>query len=424
MKQKIHKVPRLKGTLKVPGDKSIAHRALMLGAIARGRQIVEGLPDATDVNSTITCLRELGCFVETMPDGRTMVMSRGIGAEAKLDAGNSGTTARLLTGLVAGHDTTCTIDGDESLRRRPMARVAEPLAKMGARITTAEDGRLPLTIQGGNLKGITYDLPVASAQVKSALLLAGLRAEGVTTVREPVPTRDHTERLLGAMGVDVLLGDKMVGVTGGAKLIGTEVFVPGDFSSAAFLIVAALCLPGSEIYLPVTGVNPTRTGLLETLTEMGAEIILDNPEVMSGEPVSDLLVRSAPLKAVEITDPSRVAAMIDEFPALAVAATQAEGQTVVRGVGELRRKESDRIHAISETLTMMGADIEEFEDGFAIRGPQKLRGASVSSHGDHRIAMAAAVAGLIATGETEIVDAGTVDVSYPGFFSGLKALAG
>jgi 3-phosphoshikimate 1-carboxyvinyltransferase len=359
-----------------------------------------------------------------MPDGQILILAHGLADEATVDAGNSGTTARLLAGLAAGLTATVTIDGDDSLRKRPMERVAEPLAAMGASITTAEGGRLPMTIAGGGLKGIRYELLVASAQVKSALLIAGLLAKGETTVVEPVPTRDHTEIMLRNMGVDVRTHEREVTVVGGARLQGGHISVPGDCSSAAFLAATAACLPQSEIYMPVTGVNPTRTGFLTLLKGMGADVALVSEHEMSGEPVADVIVKSAPdgLRPLVVDDAATVVSCIDELPLLAVVATQARGETTVRGATELRVKESDRIAAIVGNLAAMGADINELDDGFQVRGPSRLRGAKVSSHGDHRVAMATTVAALMADGESTLDDASVVDISYPDFFTDLSAL--
>jgi len=426
MNRTVERARRLEGTLRVPGDKSISHRALILGAIARGKQVIEGIAHAADVASTARCLRELGSFVEEMPDGRTLVLSNERRRDVLLDAGNSGTTARLLAGMTAGLGIPCTIDGDDSLRRRPMRRVIEPLARMGATLTAASGGTLPVVVGEGKLRGITYTLPVASAQVKSAILIAGLFAEGETTVVEPVPTRDHTERMLTVMGVEVRREGNAASVRGGARPEGTRITIPGDFSSAAFFIVAAACLPGSDVFLPMTGINPTRTGLLDVLHRMGANVTLEGADVVSGEPCADISVRTPPdagLRAIDIDDPRLVASVIDELPIIAVAATQADGTTTIRGAGELRHKESDRVSAIVENLRALGADIAEHDDGLSITGPTPLSGARVSSFGDHRIAMAMSVAGLMADGETTIDDASAVDISYPEFFTSLLTIA-
>lgn len=409
---------RISGTLRVPGDKSISHRALIVGTIAKGKQLVEGIPRSQDVRSTITCLRSLGAFIEEMPDGRYLVLSKELVGGATLDAGNSGTTARLLAGLLAGQPLTSTIDGDESLRRRPMKRVIEPLTLMGAEIKTPFGDRLPITVKGGHLRGITYRLPVASAQVKSAILIAGLAAEGETVVEEPIATRDHTERLLAAMSASVTRQDGRIAVRGGSRLRSIHVRVPGDFSSAAFFMAAAICLPDSELYLPAVGANPGRTGMLRALQEMGARIEIVNKDRYLEEPVADLIVRSSSLHGVTVEGTS-IPTMIDELAVLAVIATQADGETVVKNAGELRHKESDRIASIVDNLVLLGADIEARSDGFAVRGPTPLKGTSVHSRGDHRIAMAMAVAGLLAEGETKISGSEAIDISYPRFFEDL-----
>jgi 3-phosphoshikimate 1-carboxyvinyltransferase len=423
MKRVVEHVSRLQGTLKVPGDKSISHRALILGAAARGHQTIEGLSDAADVESTAAALRAMGCFVEVMPDGRTMVMANSLRAECDIDAGNSGTTARLLAGFAAARIARCRIDGDASLRRRPMGRVAEPLTRMGARMTLADGGFLPAVVEGGRLRGIRYEMPVPSAQVKSAVLIAALSAEGDTTVLEPTPTRDHTEIMLRAMGAEVTREGGAVTVRGEAALEGTTITVPGDFSSAAFFLVAGVIVPGSRVHLPFTGVNPRRTALLRVLQEMGAKVMIDAVHPGMTEPAGDLVAEHSELQACTVDDPATIAGLIDEIPVLAVAATQAQGRTTIRGAAELRHKESDRIAALAEGLRAMGASVEEFDDGLAIDGPAALRGAPVRAFGDHRIAMALAVAALVADGPTEIDDAAAVAVSYPRFFHDLASLA-
>ncbi|MFQ5511339.1 MAG: 3-phosphoshikimate 1-carboxyvinyltransferase [Candidatus Krumholzibacteriia bacterium] len=417
----LQQADKVRGTVRVPGDKSIAHRALILGAMARGKQVIEGVPRAADVDSTISCLRSLGAFIEEMPDGRVLNLSTRFTSGKVLDAGNSGTTARLMSGLIAGHPLYATIDGDASLRRRPMTRVASPLTEMGAEVSTAEGGRLPMTIRGGNLAGMTYRLPVPSAQVKTAVLIAGLLADGETTVEEGIATRDHTERMLRAMSASIRTADGCITVEGGKPLKAAHVKVPADISSAAFFVVAATCLPSSEVYLPTTGVNPTRTGLLDVLQEMGASIDRAGGESYLEEPVADLIVKSSLLRGVTV-DPGFLPRLIDELPVLAVAATQAEGETVVTGAEELRYKESDRITAVVDNLSLLGADIEERDDGFVVRGPTRLRANKVSSYGDHRIAMAMTVAGLLAEGRTEITGSEVIDVSYPSFFNDLRSL--
>jgi len=416
----LQRAKHMRGTLRVPGDKSIAHRALILGSIARGKQVIEGAPAAADVRTTASCLRSLGTFIEEMPDGRLLVLSKPFAPSKALDAGNSGTTARLLSGLLAGHPIETTIDGDASLRKRPMQRIADPLTRMGATITTS-DGHLPLTISGSKLTGIEYQLPVPSAQIKSAILLAGLFAKGTTHIEEAIASRDHTERMLEAMSVPVIRENGTVSVTGGTTPKATQIRVPGDISSAAFFVVAATCLEGSELYLPTVGINPTRTGALTVLESMGAHVEYVNQDTFSNEPIADIVVKSAKLVAATI-DASMIPSLIDELPILAVAATQAEGETVVSGAGELRHKESNRITAIVQNLKSLGADIEESPDGFAVRGPTALRGTGLPSFGDHRIAMAMAVAGLMASGETQIDDSDVIGVSYPTFFHDLLSV--
>lgn len=409
--------------IKVPGDKSIAHRALILGAVAKGEQIVRGIPDSADVAATIRCLEKLGATIEHTSSGRAVVRPGSFHARAALDAGNSGTTARMLCGLAAGIPAEVRIDGDGSLRRRPMERVAEPLRRMGAAISTSPGGVVPMTITGGGLSGISFCSPVASAQVKTAVLIAGLFAEGRTRFEEPVQTRDHTERLLRAMSADIKTEGLVTIIDPRNRIEAVEVAIPGDVSSASCFIAAAACIAGSSVTLPATGVNPTRTGLISVLLGMGASIDFANETSYLEEPAADIVAEHRKLSATEVSGDA-VPSMIDELPLLAVAATQAEGETVVRDAGELRVKESDRIKSVVENLARMGADIAELEDGFAVRGPTRLRGAAVSSFGDHRIAMAMAVAGLLASGPTEIDGSESVEVSYPGFFADIEKLRG
>jgi 3-phosphoshikimate 1-carboxyvinyltransferase len=323
--------------------------------------------------------------------------------------------------LIAGQDLDCTIEGDASLSQRPMARVADPLTLMGANVATTEPGTLPMRIQGGALKAIIYELPVASAQVKSCVLIAGLKAAGQTTVIEKTPTRDHTEILLRAMGADLSSEGARISVAGGTKLEAVTVQVPGDFSSAAFFMAAAALVSNSEVRLPDTGVNPTRTGGLAAMEEMGVQLELERKTGSGGEPIADILVHSSQLRRIEIQG-STIPTLIDELPLLAVVASQANGTTMVRDAAELRHKETDRIAAVVANLSRLGAQIEEFEDGFAVTGPTTLRGATVNSYGDHRIAMAMAVAGLVAEGKTTITDAEVAAVSYPRFFHDLGGL--
>ena len=407
----------LEGSVKVPGDKSISHRALMLSSIADGESQVRGLSPGADVQSTAACMRALGVEIE----GAAIhgVGIRGLRAAAgPLDCGNSGTTMRLLAGLLAAQDFETTLAGDESLSRRPMDRVVEPLRQMGANADVR-----PLRV-GGNprLHGIEYATPLPSAQVKSAVLLAGLYAEGETAVVEPVRTRDHTELMLGAMGAQVAIEDRRVAVTCAGHLHPLQIRVPGDFSSAAFWIVAACLVARSDVRLLGVGVNPTRTALADLLTTIGFRVDRANSRFEGGEPVADLRVRSASdVRPIKV-GAEQAAQMIDELPVLAVAATQIIGTSVIAGAGELRVKESDRLYAMEDGLRAMGADITATEDGWIIHGPRDLEGARVDSAGDHRVAMALAVAALVADGKTEIDGAECVDISYPGFFDDLEKL--
>lgn len=424
----------LHGCVSVPGDKSISHRALLLGAIADGTSRVENFLPAADCLATLCAVRALGIKVTLIPapspsqgEGRpsTLIVHgrglRGLQAPtAPLYCARSGTTMRLLAGLLAGQPFGSTLTGDPQLLRRPMRRIVEPLRRMDAEIEDT-DGHAPLTIRGRRLRGCEHTLAVASAQVKSALLLAGLYADGPTTIREPGPARDHTERMLIAMGSELQMAEGGWRIVPGERLQALDMTVPGDFSSAAFLIVAATLVPGSEIAVEGVGVNPTRTGLLDVLQAMGADVTLRNERIVSGEPVADLVVRASALRGVEVGGDT-VVRMIDEFPALAVAATQAQGKTVVRDAAELRVKETDRIATIVAELRVLGARIESLPDGFIIEGPTPLCGAVVDSHGDHRLAMALAVAGLVATGETLVQNAGCIADSFPGFEATLAHL--
>ena len=407
----------LRGDVRLPGDKSISHRALMLGAIADGQSRVRGLSDGADVASTAACMRALGVDIE---DGVIAGLGmRGLKQPAgMLDCGNSGTTMRLLAGLLAAQPFASELSGDESLSRRPMDRVVEPLRRMGANVQWP-----PLRVGGGEgLRGIEYQAPVASAQVKSSLLLAGMYADGPTEVVEPVATRDHTERMLRAMGADIQTGDRRVRVGRTERLAPIDIEVPRDVSAASFWLVAAGLVAGSRVRMPGVGLNPTRTGFVELLRRSGFNVVVSADPDAAGEPVGTIEVgAAADLKPLEI-DATTAAAMIDELPVLAVAATQLPGTSTVRGARELRVKESDRITAMAEALTAMGADITALDDGWQIRGPRHLEGATVDSRGDHRIAMAMAVAALMADGETEIEGAESVDISYPGFWDQVDAL--
>ena len=413
----------LRGQLRLPGDKSISHRALILGAIARGVSRVRNFLPSNDCLATLECVRALGVDIQRSGDH---LLLQGVGLEglrkpeATLNCQGSATTMRLLAGLLAGQPFLSTLDGNPSLRKRPMRRIIEPLQRMGASVV-AENGVLPpLAIRGGRLQAIDYQPPVASAQVKSAILLAGLYAEGRTIVRELVPTRDHTERLLHLMGADIESSKGNVTIRS-SPLGAIDLSIPGDISSAAFLIVAACLFPGSEIILSKVGVNATRTGLLETLKRMGAEIEVENVGREGNEPVADLIVKSAGLRGVEVGG-DIIPRLIDELPILAVAATQAEGVTMVRDASELRFKESDRITTIVRELRKMGAQIEERSDGFIVEGPTRLHGVRLESHGDHRLTMALAVAALVAEGESFIAGGDCAADSFPYFEETLKAL--
>ncbi|MDR3446800.1 MULTISPECIES: 3-phosphoshikimate 1-carboxyvinyltransferase [unclassified Dyella] len=412
-----HHARALKGSVRVPGDKSVSHRALMLGALAEGTSHIRGFLEGEDTRATAAVLQQLGVRIDAPADGERVVHGVGLhglrGTTSLLDCGNAGTGMRLLTGLLAGQAFDSTLVGDESLSKRPMRRVTDPLASMGAKIGT-QDGLPPLRIHGGqSLTGIAYTLPVASAQVKSALLLAGLYAQGATEVIEPHPTRDYTERMLAAFGWPIEFAPGRARLTGGHALRATNVDVPADFSSAAFFLVAGSIVPGSELHLPAVGLNPRRTGLLQALRLMGADIRVENERESGGEPVGDLVVRYAPLHGIELPE-ALVPDMIDEFPALFVAATAATGKTVVRGVAELRVKESDRLASMAAGLRALGATIDEVPDGATIEGGP-LGGGVIESHGDHRIAMSFAAAGLIANGPVQIHDCGNVATSFPGF---------
>jgi len=407
----------LRGELRVPGDKSISHRALMLSAIAEGTSNIRGFLEGEDTRATAAVLSLLGVRIETPSAGERIVHGVGLrglrGSSEPLDCGNAGTGMRLLTGLLAGQAFDSELVGDASLSKRPMRRVTDPLTQMGALINT-RDGLPPLIVHGGQpMRGIHYELPVASAQVKSALLLAGLYSEGVTEIIEPHPTRDYTERMLAAFGWPIDFSPGHASLEGGHTLHATDVEVPADFSSAAFFLVAASIVPGSHLRLPAVGLNPRRTGLLHALRLMGADIAIESPRESGGEPVGDLVVRYAPLHGIELPE-SLVPDMIDEFPVLFVAAAVASGTTTIRGAAELRVKESDRIASMANGLRALGACIEETPDGAIIRGGT-FGGGSVETHLDHRIAMSFAVAGLVAEAPVRIHDCSHVATSFPGF---------
>jgi 3-phosphoshikimate 1-carboxyvinyltransferase len=422
---------RLVGEIAVPGDKSISHRAIMLGAIAEGTTRISNFATSADCSSTVDCFKQLGVEINKKD---LQISINGVGkhglnrAGTALDCGNSGTTMRLISGILAGQQFASTVTGDASLRGRPMGRIIEPLTQMGAEISS-NAGKAPLGIGGYvGLSGIRYEPPMASAQVKSCTLLAGLFAAGRTTVVERIPTRDHTERMLRGFGVDVAVNTKAgteISVSGDSRLNSVDISIPGDISSAAFFMVAAACVPGSMLRLTRVGINPTRAAIVEVLRNLGADIAIDNRTEAAGEPVADIAItggfgRSVP--GSNILRGAIIANLIDEIPIIAVLGTQLEEGLEVRDAHELRVKESDRIRSIVENLRLMEAKVEEFDDGFRV-GPSKLYGATIESFGDHRIAMAFAVAGLLATGETEIRGADCAAVSYPDFFSELRRVA-
>ncbi|MFC4078076.1 3-phosphoshikimate 1-carboxyvinyltransferase [Salinithrix halophila] len=419
--QRLQIEPRtnLKGTIRVPGDKSISHRAVMFGAIAEGTTRVEGFLPGADCLSTIDCFRKMGVPITRKSDTSLVIEGGGWDGLQEptefLDVGNSGTTIRLMLGILAGRSFYSAIAGDASIARRPMDRVIQPLRRMGAKVEGRSGGSFtPLGVRGGGLHGIEHQSPVASAQVKSCLLLAGLQAKGITQVKEPSLSRDHTERMLRAFGVEVDSFAGGVSVRGGQTLTGGEVKVPGDISSAAFPMAAALIVPGSRITIRDVGLNPTRTGIIDAFQAMGGQVEVTETGEWCGEPVGDLTVHASSLHGVEIGG-ELIPRLIDEIPILAVAATQAQGRTVIRDAAELKVKETNRIAVTAAELTKLGAHVEETPDGLIIEGPVSLTGSLCDSHGDHRIGMAAAVAGLIAKGGTTVENASAIDVSFPGF---------
>ena len=419
----------VQGKISVPGDKSISHRALMLGAIASGETIIEGLLLGEDPRSTAQCFQAMGAEISELNSEKVIV--KGIGQDGLhepnnvLDAGNSGTTMRLMLGLLAGQpDQFFTVTGDDSLRSRPMSRVIKPLQQMGAIIWGRKNNQnAPLAVIGQNLQPIHYHSPIASAQVKSCILLAGLMTEGKTTVTEPALSRDHSERMLQAFGAKLEINKQTNSVTieGKTPLTGQKVIVPGDISSSAFWLVAGAIMPDSELIIENVGVNPTRTGILEALTMMGAEISLENQREMAGEPIADLRVKSSKLKGCTL-EGAIIPRLIDEVPILAVAACFAEGTTIIKDAAELRVKESDRLAVMASELNKMGATISEFADGLEIKGGATLQGAEVDSYTDHRIAMSLAIAGLKAQGKTIINRAESASISYPNFVDTLTQI--
>lgn len=423
---RLHVTPRqpLRGRLHLPGDKSISHRALLLAAVADGESEISGLLPARDCLATLACVRALG--VRITAHDRTTMTVHGVGLHGlcpspePLDCVRSGTTMRLLAGLLSGQAFSTVLTGDRQLLRRPMERVAVPLRQLGARIETTS-GHAPLRIQGGKVSGGELPLAVPSAQVKSAVLLAGLYASSPVSVRQSTATRDHTERLLARMGADISVDGDRVFLTPPSSLAPLSIAIPGDISAAAFPIVGATLVPGSEVTLTRVGINPTRTGLIDVLQEMGATITISDERVEGGEPVGNITVRHARLHGVEIAGET-VVRLIDELPLIAVAATQAEGRTVVQDASELRVKETDRIATVVTELRKLGAQIEERPDGFVVEGPTVLTGKSVDSHGDHRLAMALAIAGLVAEKEMVVRDAGCIGDSFPDFIPQMRSI--
>lgn len=411
---------QIRGTARVPGDKSISHRSIMLGAIADGVTTVDGFLEGEDALSTLNAFRAMGVEIEGPENGRVRI--HGVGRDGlkapvgDVYVGNSGTSMRLLAGLLAGQKFDVTMTGDVSLSKRPMERVAKPLREMGAVVETAEGGRPPLTLRGGqSLKAIDYVLPMASAQVKSCVLLAGLYAEGETRTTEPAPTRDHSERMLRGFGYDVEVDGPVAKLQGGGRLTAVHIDVPADISSAAFFMVAASITPDADLTLEHVGINPTRIGVINILREMGGDITVFNEREVGGEPVADIRIRHAQLKGINIPE-DQVPLAIDEFPVLFVAAACAEGQTVLTGAEELRVKESDRIQVMADGLQAMGVDAKPTEDGIVIQGGQ-ITGATVESHHDHRIAMSFAVASLRATDPIRVTGCDNVATSFPNFVS-------
>jgi len=426
----------LNGPIAIPGDKSISHRALMLSALAVGESRVTGLLEGHDVLATAAAMRAMGATIERLPDGEWRIHGVGVGGllqpREALDMGNSGTSTRLLMGLVATHPITTTFIGDASLSGRPMGRVIEPLSQMGADISASPGGRLPLMVRGlAPAVPLAYRLPVASAQVKSAILLAGLNTPGITEVIEPVPTRDHSERMLRGFGAELTVdvdadGTRHIRIAGEAELKPQTIVVPGDPSSAAFFIVAALVVPGSDVTIANVGLNPTRAGLVDVLRQMGGDIELLNGREVGGEPVADLRVRHSALKGIDV-DPVVAPSMIDEFPILFVAAALAEGRTITTGLDELRVKESDRIAVMATGLTAVGVRVEESEDGLIIHGSggeALAGGATIEGHLDHRICMSFAIAGLVSKAPVTIDDIAPVATSFPNFEALLAGLQG
>jgi 3-phosphoshikimate 1-carboxyvinyltransferase len=426
MEKQLMPIQSLNGTIKVPGDKSISHRAVMFGSIAEGKTTINGFLTGEDCLSTISCFKKLGVNI-AQENEHVTVEGNGIAGlrppSEDLYVGNSGTTIRLMLGILSNTPFTSVLTGDDSIAKRPMNRVTKPLKQMGAEINGKDSGnKVPLQIKGGKVKGFHYNSPIASAQVKSAIILAGLEGEGTTSVTEPLKSRDHTERMLEAFGAMVKSDGLTVSIEGGQKLKGTHIEVPGDISSASFFLVAGAIVPDSTITLQKVGLNPTRTGILDVLNDMGAQISYQNANEEASEPYGDLVIKTSSLKGTVIKG-DVIPRLIDEIPIIALAATQAEGQTVIQDAHELRVKETDRIETVVNELKKMGAEIEATEDGMIINGKTPLKGASVQSHGDHRIGMMLSIASCIAEGNTTLDQSEAVAVSYPSFFDQLSRLS-
>ncbi|MDD5543752.1 MAG: 3-phosphoshikimate 1-carboxyvinyltransferase [Acidobacteriia bacterium] len=423
----IHPAQKIHGEVSVPGDKSISHRLALLAALADGVSTFRNFSTSRDCQSTLKCLRALGVQCRRIDSETLQLKGRGLGGlhspRQTLDAGNSGSTIRMLSGILAGHEFVSKITGDESLRRRPMLRIMEPLSRMGARLEGREKQFPPLKIHGAKLHGISYCPPVASAQVKTAVLLAGTLAEGVTEVLETIPTRNHTEVALREFGAEIEIAGSSIRISGGRRLHAGSFTVPGDPSGAAFWVAAAILAPHAALSIHSVGLNSTRTQFFDLLKSMGADLVCTRTSESGGEPVGNIFVRSSELKGGSL-DPHLIPSLIDEIPILAILGARSRLGLVVRGAQELRFKESDRILAVASNLKALGVDVEESPDGFTVKGRQKFSGGAVDSFGDHRIAMAFAIAGLVAEGPIKVRNAGCVRISYPNFFPTLKGLAG
>jgi 3-phosphoshikimate 1-carboxyvinyltransferase len=425
LKELLPTINGLKGVIDIPGDKSISHRSVMFGSIAQGVTKVTNFLPGDDCLSTISCFRKLGVVIEENENGLTIYGNGFDGLKEPdevLDVGNSGTTIRLLLGILAGRPFFSTLIGDHSIGKRPMTRVTEPLRSMGAQIDGRKDGEFtPLSIRGGHLNPIHYQMPVASAQVKSALILAGLQAEGASIIIEKAESRDHTERMIRKFGGDVQKNDRTITVKGGQKLIASDILVPGDISSAAFFLVAGAIVPDSEIVLKNVGLNPTRTGIIEIMNKMGANLEIYQEEASSFEPAGDITVKTSSLRGTVI-EGDVIPRLIDEIPIIALLATQAEGTTIIKDASELKVKETNRIDTVVQELTKLGASIEATDDGMIIHGGSTLTGGTVSSHGDHRIGMMLAIASLLCKDKVVLENPEAISVSYPNFFNHLNSL--